>query len=77
MMTPDPSDHLADYLSSPLLKKMHRTKLKTYLAGSKALDSLARMIMSTENFFHPNNSGSWTADVSTLNKMKRFETYPE
>ena len=34
-----------------------------YLAGCRALDSLARMIASTESFFHPSNSGSWTADV--------------
>jgi len=38
-------------------------KDRTYLAGCKALDSLARLIVSTESFFHPSNSGSWTADV--------------
>jgi len=53
-----------DYLSAPLSKKVHLMKPKAYLAGSKALDSLARMIASTESFFHPSNSGTWTADVS-------------
>lgn len=66
-MTPDPGAHnLGDYLSSPLGKKPRAQKMRTYLAGSKALDSLARMIMSTESFFHPNNSGTWTADVCHL-----------
>jgi hypothetical protein len=51
-----------DYLSTPLMKAGH-FKNQTYLAGSKALDSLAKMIASTESFFHPSNSGSWTADV--------------
>lgn len=51
-----------DYLSTPLMKAGH-FKSQTYLAGSKALDSLAKMIASTESFFHPSNSGSWTSDV--------------
>jgi proteasome activator subunit 4 len=38
-------------------------KPSTHLGGSKALDSLARMIASTESFFHPTNAGDWTADV--------------
>lgn len=53
---------LGDYLSAPLGKGGH-LKVKTYLAGSKALDALAKMIASTESFFHPTNSGSWTNDV--------------
>lgn len=53
---------LADYLSAPLGKTAHY-KTKTYIAGSKALDSLAKLIASTEGFFHPTNSGSWTSDV--------------
>lgn len=53
---------LGDYLSAPLGKKA-QPKVSTYLGGSRALDSLARMIASTESFFHPSNSGSWTNDV--------------
>lgn len=53
---------LGDYLSAPLGKGVHG-KGKSYLAGSKALDSLARLIASVESFFHPTNSGAWTTDV--------------
>ena len=62
-----PNGHggLADYLSAPLGKGGH-LKPKTYLAGCKALDSLARFIASLEGFFHPTNSGSWTNDVSGM-----------
>lgn len=35
-----------------------------YLAGSKALSSLDKLITSTESFFHPSNSGPWTVLVS-------------
>lgn len=52
---------LTEYLSAPLRKTALRGS--TYLAGSKALDSLARLIASTESFFHPSNSGAWTSDV--------------
>lgn len=62
--TPAPDGPAGDYLSAPLAKKVHMKPAKAYLAGSKALDSLARLIASTESFFHPSNSGSWTADVS-------------
>jgi proteasome activator subunit 4 len=31
--------------------------LKSYVGGSKALDSLVKLIASTESFFHPSNSG--------------------
>lgn len=34
-------------------------KERTYLAGSKALDSLAKLIQATESFFHPSNYGAW------------------
>lgn len=67
MSTPIPHDTrkgvIGDYLSAPLSKGGHR-KMKTYLAGSRALDSLAKLIATVESFFHPSNSGSWTADVS-------------
>ena len=66
MNTPMPHDTrkgvIGDYLSAPLGKGVH-VKTKTYLAGSKALDSLAKLIATVESFFHPSNSGAWTADV--------------
>jgi proteasome activator subunit 4 len=40
----------------------------TFIAGSKALDSLIKFIVSTESFFHPSNSGSWTSNVSDSNR---------
>ncbi|KAF9073805.1 armadillo-type protein [Rhodocollybia butyracea] len=58
---------LGDYLSAPLGKGV-QGKGKTYLAGSKALDSLARLIASVESFFHPTNSGAWTTDLSAFIK---------
>lgn len=75
MFSPLPSETLTphlngkggvgDYLSAALGKKATgRLLSKTYIGGSRALDSLARMIASTESFFHPSNSGSWTNDVS-------------
>ncbi|KAF7784715.1 hypothetical protein Agabi119p4_880 [Agaricus bisporus var. burnettii] len=32
-----------------------------FLAGSKVLDTLDKLITCTESFFHPSNSGPWTA----------------
>ena len=52
---------LGDYLAAPLGRQA--SSETRYLAGCRALDSLARMIASTESFFHPSNSGSWTSDV--------------
>ncbi|KAI0336090.1 hypothetical protein GY45DRAFT_1316150 [Cubamyces sp. BRFM 1775] len=63
---------LGDYLSSPL-GKGNRLKTKTYLAGCKALDSLAKLIASTESFFHPTNSGSWTSDLSAFIKYLVYD----
>ncbi|KAJ4476678.1 hypothetical protein J3R30DRAFT_3759946 [Lentinula aciculospora] len=40
--------------------------LSGYLAGSKALDSLDRLITSTESFFHPSNSGPWSITLTTF-----------
>ncbi|TFK57485.1 hypothetical protein OE88DRAFT_1651225 [Heliocybe sulcata] len=63
----DSAFNLGDYLSAPM-GRAGRGKFKTYLGGSKALDSLAKLIASTESFFHPTNSGSWTADLSAFIK---------
>lgn len=38
---------------------------KGYIAGSKAVDSLDRLMTSIESFFHPSNSGTWTLAVSS------------
>ncbi|KAG6897919.1 hypothetical protein C0992_009071 [Termitomyces sp. T32_za158] len=56
---------LNEFLAAPLGKK---DPGRTYLAGSKALDSLARLIASTESFFHPSNSGTWTNDLTAFIK---------
>lgn len=63
MNTPQiPTQHsLRDYLSAPL--GAGPAKHTTYLAGSKALESLSQIIASTESFFHPSNSGPFTNDV--------------
>ncbi|KAF9459432.1 hypothetical protein BDZ94DRAFT_1312356 [Collybia nuda] len=37
-----------------------------YVAGCKALDSLDRLITSTESFFHPSNSGPWTNSLTAF-----------
>ena len=67
MNTPMPHEArkgaIGDYLSAPLGKGGYG-KTKMYLAGSRALDSLAKLIATVESFFHPSNSGAWTADVS-------------
>lgn len=34
-----------------------------YVAGSKAMESLDRLITSIESFFHPSNTGQWTLSV--------------
>jgi len=58
--TPHGGGSVGDYLTVPLY---NWERPKIYLGGSKALDSLARLIASTEHFFHPTNSGTWTSDV--------------
>ncbi|TFK41322.1 hypothetical protein BDQ12DRAFT_768249 [Crucibulum laeve] len=39
---------------------------KGFVAGSKAVDSLDRLITSTESFFHPSNAGHWTPSLTQL-----------
>ncbi|KZT61305.1 hypothetical protein CALCODRAFT_514830 [Calocera cornea HHB12733] len=63
--TPGPA-HKTNGLLRDVFKPPQPVKLKTYLAGCKALDSFARLIVSTESFFHPSNSGSWTGNLSAL-----------
>lgn len=37
-----------------------------FIAGSKAVDALHRMLTSLESFFHPSNAGSWTIFVRLI-----------
>ncbi|KAJ7130046.1 hypothetical protein C8R43DRAFT_1025561 [Mycena crocata] len=84
MFTPVPSgmttpriptnNSLRDYLSAPLARiGAGPSKNKTYLAGSKALDSLSQIIASTESFFHPSNSGAFTADLAAFIKYIAYD----
>ncbi|KAF9452549.1 hypothetical protein P691DRAFT_696832 [Macrolepiota fuliginosa MF-IS2] len=41
-------------------------KQSGYIAGSRALDSLDKLITCTESFFHPSNSGPWTTLLTTF-----------
>lgn len=64
MNTPRIRDvNVSEYLAIPLGKKGTSSPTRTYLGGCRALDSLAKLIASVESFFHPTNSGSWTAEV--------------
>jgi proteasome activator subunit 4 len=66
MSTPrNQSSSVGDYLAAPLAK-LPFLSLKSYVGGSKALDSLVKLIASTESFFHPSNSGAWTTDVCPM-----------
>ncbi|KAI0322289.1 hypothetical protein OF83DRAFT_1094493 [Amylostereum chailletii] len=65
---------VGDYLTARLGKpSTHGLPFKTYAGGSKALDSLVKLIASTESFFHPSNSGAWTADLSAFIKYVAYE----
>ncbi|KIO02352.1 hypothetical protein M404DRAFT_27957 [Pisolithus tinctorius Marx 270] len=66
-----PQDSVGDYVTG-FFHRWNPTQ-KTYLAGSKALDSLARLVASTEHFFHPTNSGSWTSDLTAFLKYLVYE----
>ncbi|TFK76811.1 hypothetical protein BDN72DRAFT_829977 [Pluteus cervinus] len=37
-----------------------------YIAGSRSLESLDKLVTSTESFFHPSNSGPWTLALTTF-----------
>ncbi|KAJ7102239.1 hypothetical protein B0H15DRAFT_813790 [Mycena belliarum] len=68
------SNSLRDYLSAPLARiGAVPSKQKTYLAGSKALESLSQIIASTESFFHPSNSGPFTADLAAFIKYLAYD----
>ncbi|KAI0257360.1 hypothetical protein BJV78DRAFT_1277900 [Lactifluus subvellereus] len=66
------SGSVGDYLTASL-GKLPFLSLKSYVGGSKALDSLVKLIASTESFFHPSNSGAWTADLAAFIKSVAYE----
>ncbi|KDN43334.1 hypothetical protein K437DRAFT_274941 [Tilletiaria anomala UBC 951] len=47
--------------------------VQTFLAGSKAIDHLARFIQATESFFHPSNWGAWQIQLSSLVQYLTWE----
>lgn len=49
------------------------SKKQTYLAGSKALDSLAKLIQATESFFHPSNYGAWAPHLGRFLQTLTWE----
>jgi proteasome activator subunit 4 len=51
-------------IPTPPLQDEKLPKSAGFVAGSKALDTLDKLITCTESFFHPSNSGPWTALVS-------------
>lgn len=56
-----------DAAPNPLSKEGRFEAQQTgFLEGCKALDSLDRLITSTESFFHPSNSGAWTVNVNHM-----------
>ncbi|KAK7468647.1 Proteasome activator BLM10 [Stygiomarasmius scandens] len=46
--------------------KSRAVKDQGYPAGSRALDTLEKLITSTESFFHPSNSGQWTGALTSF-----------
>ncbi|GAA5990324.1 hypothetical protein JCM11641_006250, partial [Rhodosporidiobolus odoratus] len=50
-------------------------KERTYLAGSKALDALAKLIQATEGYFHPSNYGSWAPLLGRFLQNITWEFY--
>lgn len=40
-----------------------------FIAGSRALDSLEKLIKSAESYFHPSNTGPWTQSVSLFSQL--------
>ncbi|KAJ2928817.1 hypothetical protein H1R20_g8194, partial [Candolleomyces eurysporus] len=48
-------------------------KQSGFIAGSRALDTLERLIDSTETFFHPSNLGNWTPGLTSLAQRLSLE----
>ncbi|KAF9535499.1 hypothetical protein CPB83DRAFT_841859 [Crepidotus variabilis] len=52
--------------ANPAAPTGNLSQQKGYLAGSRALDSLDRMMTSFESYFHPSNTGPWTIALTTF-----------
>lgn len=50
----------------PSNSRASAAKQTGFAAGSKALDTLEKLINSTETFFHPTNLGNWTPNLMLL-----------
>jgi len=61
---------VGDYLTAPL-GKISFMSLKSYVGGSKALDSLVKLIASTEAFSILRTPAAWTADVCLTSRISR------
>ena len=59
-----PSRTIAEQVGSDI--SVEDGEPSSYLAGSHALDSLERLITSTETYFHPSNAGMWTLCLTTF-----------
>lgn len=46
---------------------------KFFLAGSKSLDSLAKLVQATESFFHPSNYGAWAPHLGRFLRNVTWE----
>lgn len=51
-------------LAPPMQTRARTKRPQTYLGGSKALDSLSKLLQATESFFHPSNYGSWQSKLA-------------
>lgn len=75
----EPSSGVATPRAGGVTSPSSPAKGKTYLAGSKALDALAKLIQATEGYFHPSNYGTWAPILGkflqnvTWEFLKRWE----
>ncbi|EPQ28803.1 uncharacterized protein PFL1_03606 [Pseudozyma flocculosa PF-1] len=74
-----PSEATTPAVSTPVLGASPRgsapdsSSVRTYPAGSKALEQLAKLIQATESFFHPSNHGPWQGQLANLVQHITYE----